>query len=240
MRIVTWNCQGAFRKKAAAVAHFRPDIAIIQECECPERLVFPPHCPQPTSQVWFGERLTQGLCVLSYSGLRFTVASEYEPSIRYCVPLHVQGPTVDLHLLAIWAMAHKDPKLSYVGQIARAITRYGDFLGTKETVVAGDFNSNKQWDRKPRIGNHSWVVEALARYGLVSVYHEWSGEAQGEESAKTLFMYRKREQVYHIDYCFVPHTWMPRLRTFAVGAYERWRAESDHMPLLLEFGAGKA
>jgi exodeoxyribonuclease III len=235
MRIVTWNCQGAFRKKAATIAQFRPDIAIIQECECPERLHFPPQIPQPTGQVWFGDRATQGLCILSYTGLRFAVAVEHDPAIRYCVPLHVTGPTTDCHLLAVWAMGHKNPKLSYVGQLAQAITRYGDFLGAKEAVVAGDFNSNKQWDRKPRIGNHSWVVDALARYELVSVYHEWSGEAQGEESAKTLFMYRKREKVYHIDYCFVPRAWMPRLRYFAVGDYERWGKESDHTPLLLEF-----
>jgi hypothetical protein len=72
MRIVTWNCQGAFRKKAEEIARFRPDFAIIQECERPERLLFPPHLPQPTGQAWFGERATQGLCVLSYTGLRFS------------------------------------------------------------------------------------------------------------------------------------------------------------------------
>ncbi|RIK44908.1 MAG: exonuclease [Chloroflexi bacterium] len=235
MRIVTWNCQGAFRKKAEAVAQFKPDIAIIQECECPERLAFPPHLPQPTTQMWFGERATQGICVLSYNGLRFALGEAYDPAIRYCVPLRVSGPTADFHLLAVWAMPHTNPRLSYVGQIAQAITRYGDFLTEKETVVAGDFNSNKQWDRKPRIGNHSWVVDALARHGLVSVYHEWSGEAQGAESAKTLFMYRKRAKTYHIDYCFAPRPWLKRLRFFAVGEYERWSAASDHMPLFLEF-----
>lgn len=38
MRIVTWNCQGGFHRKAAAIEMFRPDLVIIQECECPDRL----------------------------------------------------------------------------------------------------------------------------------------------------------------------------------------------------------
>jgi endonuclease/exonuclease/phosphatase family metal-dependent hydrolase len=147
------------------------------------------------------------------------------------------GARSELHLLAVWAMGHKDPKLSYVGQLALAITRYREFISAKATVIVGDFNSNKQWDRKPRVGNHSWVVEALEQQGLVSVYHAWSGEAQGEESAKTLYMYRKRDRVYHIDYCFVPQAWIERLHSFCVGDYPVWSDLSDHMPLLVAFTA---
>jgi endonuclease/exonuclease/phosphatase family metal-dependent hydrolase len=125
--------------------------------------------------------------------------------------------------------------LSYVGQLALAITRYRDFIGANPTIIVGDFNSNQLWDRKPRIGNHSWVVETLKQQGLVSVYHAWSGEAHGEETAKTWYMYRKRETIYHIDYCFVPQSWLTRLHSFAVGEVELWLALSDHLPLFVEF-----
>ena len=235
MRIVTWNCQGAFRRKAEYIARFAPDIAVIQECECPERLDFPIHIPPPTSVLWFGERLAKGIGILSYTDLCFSLYEDYDSTIKYCVPLQVTGASITLNLLAVWAMNHKDPKLSYIGQVSQAITRYSKFIAKQETVIVGDFNSNKQWDRKPGVGNHSWVVATLAQQGLVSVYHQWSGEAQGGESVKTLYMYRRQEKVYHIDYCFVPQTWVKRLQSFSVGSYEQWIRWSDHMPLLVEF-----
>lgn len=234
MKIATWNCQGAFRKKAEPLARFAPDIAIIQECECAERLHFPKHILQPASCLWFGERATRGVGVFSYTGLQISLYEGYDPTIRYCVPLRVSGHA-DLHLLAVWAMGHSNPKLSYVGQLAQAITRYSDFLSAKDAIIAGDFNSNKQWDHMPRLGNHSWVVATLEQLGLVSVYHAWSGEAQGEESQKTLYMYRRQEKAYHIDYCFVPCSWMKRVQSFSVGQYAQWNRQSDHMPLLVEF-----
>ena len=40
MKLITWNCQGAFRKKAEIILTLNPDILVIQECESPERLIF--------------------------------------------------------------------------------------------------------------------------------------------------------------------------------------------------------
>ena len=40
MRLITWNCQGAFRKKANVILNYRPDILVVQECEKADKLVF--------------------------------------------------------------------------------------------------------------------------------------------------------------------------------------------------------
>lgn len=39
MRLITWNCQGAFRNKASVILKHKPDILVIQECECAENEV---------------------------------------------------------------------------------------------------------------------------------------------------------------------------------------------------------
>jgi exonuclease III len=36
MKIITWNCNMAFRKKADWILQYEPDILIIPECEHPE------------------------------------------------------------------------------------------------------------------------------------------------------------------------------------------------------------
>jgi exonuclease III len=37
MKIISWNCNGAFRKKFETIQSMDPDIMIVQECEDPEQ-----------------------------------------------------------------------------------------------------------------------------------------------------------------------------------------------------------
>ncbi|SNS99272.1 hypothetical protein SAMN05446037_103212 [Anaerovirgula multivorans] len=41
MVIVSWNCNGAFRKKYKHLVKFHCDIMIIQECEDPSEVEYP-------------------------------------------------------------------------------------------------------------------------------------------------------------------------------------------------------
>ena len=54
MRIITWNCNMAFRKKAEFILTYEPDILIVPECEHPDKLNFNPNIPQPKDILWFG------------------------------------------------------------------------------------------------------------------------------------------------------------------------------------------
>jgi hypothetical protein len=52
MKLITWNCQGAFRKKALTLLDWQPTLAVIQECECPGKLRFPKGCQPPMDFLW--------------------------------------------------------------------------------------------------------------------------------------------------------------------------------------------
>ena len=52
MKIATWNCNMAFRKKAEFILVHRPDILIIPECENIDKLKFPENVPIPSDMLW--------------------------------------------------------------------------------------------------------------------------------------------------------------------------------------------
>jgi exonuclease III len=235
MRIVTWNCQGAYRKKAQQLSGFAADLVIIQECECPAKLRFPANGQRPTDLLWQGDNPDKGVGVFAHVGdLRYTLYEQYNPAIRHCIPIQVSG-AFDLHLLAIWAMGHPIKARSYVGQLYAALQWYADFIREKETIIIGDWNSNAIWDRERAVTNHSAVIELLDAVGLVSIYHTYFGEAHGQEQQNTFFLHRIPQKGYHLDYCVAPKSWLPRLKSVEVGAYEAWSGYSDHMPLFVEF-----
>jgi exodeoxyribonuclease III len=55
MRLISWNCQGAFRKKADLILELHPDILVVQECEHPDKYVYNPTNKKPDSQYWYGD-----------------------------------------------------------------------------------------------------------------------------------------------------------------------------------------
>lgn len=234
MKIVSWNCQGAFRKKASSVVDTLPDIAVIQECEPLNKLNFPVDVLPPYSQYWFGDG-KKGVGVFSYTNLEFQLHECYDPVIRHCIPLVVQADP-PFHLLAIWAMADPNRRYSYVGQVHLALRAYSNFISAVDTVIVGDFNSNSIWDNgRPKIGTHTDLVYSLNGYGITSLYHEVFEENHGKESTNTFHLYRKAQRGYHIDYCFAPARWLEQLANFSIGKYAEWSHLSDHCPLFINF-----
>ena len=228
LRILTWNCQMALRKKHELLASLRPDIAVIQECERPDKL----GAVGATAVHWHGDNPHKGLAVLTFGDWRLEPAPQLDPEVKFVLPVRITGGRT-FHLLGVWAKAHPKRERSYIGQVHRAVQVYGAWLGAAESVVVGDWNSNAQWDSE-RTANHSATVAQLAALGLVSAYHEHYSEAHGAESRPTLHLLKQAQRPFHIDYCFIPQTWASHLRTVTVGSFADWRAHSDHCPLVVE------
>ncbi len=236
MKLVTWNCQGAFRNKAEFILNLQPDILVIQECEHPDKLKFASMDSKPNDIYWYSDGGKKGIGIFSYSNYKFELLPNFNPEFRYIIPLRVIGHNQEFILFAIWAMNNKENhEARYIGQIWLAINYYKNLLGNS-TILIGDFNSNKIWDYKDRVGTHSDVVNCLTDRNIQSVYHNYFSTEQGKERHPTLYMYRKEEKSYHIDYCFASEDFLDKLKEVEVGKYEEWTLHSDHSPLSIKFG----
>jgi exodeoxyribonuclease III len=233
MKIITWNCNMAFRKKADLILAFEPDILVIQECECIEKLIFSSGTQKPNDKLWFGTNQHKGMAVLSYGDFKLNVLDVHNSDLQMIVPISVTGDGYDFNLFAVWAFNPNDPDGRYVEQVWKAIHHYDDLLSSKGTILAGDFNSNTIWDRKRRAGNHSNVVKYLADKGIYSVYHLHHQQAQGKEQHPTFYLYRHQNKPYHLDYCFVSADMSERVSSVEVGDHETWSKFSDHAPLIV-------
>ena len=235
MKLITWNCQGAFRKKAEVILKQQPDILVVQECEQPDKLGFGKNMKQPNDYLWFGDNKHKGLGVFSYCDYRFKLLDQHNAYIKIILPISVTGGQFDFTLFAIWANNHIDPDGQYVEQTWKAINHYEHLLNTVPSILTGDFNSNKIWDRQNRIASHTAVVDRLSDKNIFSIYHKLFSQEQGKEVHPTFYLQRKIDKPYHIDYCFASEDLYNRVKNLEIGAYETWIAHSDHSPLMIDF-----
>jgi exonuclease III len=235
MKIITWNCNMAFRKKAAVILSHQPDILIVPECEHPDKLIFSEGIAKPTDVLWFGSNENKGLGIFSYSHYRLKVLRGHNPDLKMIIPIAVTGNDLKFTLYAIWANNPADPDGQYVEQVWKAIHHYDKKIKKKQTILAGDFNSNTIWDRKYRAGNHSNLVKRLQEKGISSCYHLHHKQAQGKEEHPTLYLYRHKNKPYHIDYCFASADMTARIESVEIGDYDSWIKHSDHVPVMVTF-----
>ncbi len=233
MKIITWNCNMAFRKKADFILTYQPDILIVPECERLDKLIFPKNAVQPTDSLWFGKNPHKGLGIFSYSHFRFKVHKKHNQDYQMIIPIAVSGGAFNFNLFAIWANNPNDPDGQYVEQVWKALHHYNRLLSNQKTILIGDFNSNSIWDRKNRIGNHSHVVEFLAAKGILSTYHLKHQQIQGAEEHPTFYLYRHKGKPYHLDYCFVSADLAKKLNAVEIGDFEFWTKHSDHVPVMV-------
>ena len=231
MRLISWNCQGAFRNKQEKIIELEPDLAIIIECEAIEKIKFG---KEPNHRYWYGNQ-KKGIGIFSFSDYKITPLTIFNPYFKHVVPLIIHNKDTSFLLFAIWAMDSKEnPNHRYIGQVWLAINFYKKLLNIN-TILIGDFNSNQIWDEKERVGNHTDVVNLLAEKRIISLYHEQEKIKHGEEKEHTFFMYRNTEKKYHIDYAFASEDLIKKGYVFKIENYLNWKHLSDHTPLIIDF-----
>lgn len=238
MRLIVWNCNMAFRKKADRILQLKPDLVVVPECENKAKLNFPETTQSPSYNIWVGDNKSKGLGVLSYGALKLKIHSSYCTAFKHVIPVAVSGSgSVKFVLIAVWAKNNtKNRYLRYIGGVYSALQHYRRIL-KEPIIIAGDFNWFKALDENSKYlaGNLTDTAKLLQQKGIESVYHKFRSENFGEESEPTLYFRRNRKKSYHIDYIFASSDLVRRLRKIEVGDYKTWIDYSDHMPLIATF-----
>ncbi len=239
MRLVAWNCNMALPRKWDALMALRPDVAVISECANPDVLAEKGIATMPDTCLWMGKSQHKGLGIFSFNNYRLRRFESFMPNFRFCLPAIVDGPA-PFHLLGAWAQNANEGnrRKNQMGHLSRAMSRYGGFLRSANSFIAGDLNNNTFWDKPGWRMNHDTMVAKAGRMGLVSGYHAIRGEPHGGEKQPTHY-WRDRTKdgpTYHIDYIFGSQKMIEKAKSFEVGTFEDWVGNklSDHVPLVIE------
>ncbi len=238
MKIVTWNCNGAFRNKFEHLLKLGANIHIIQECENPVETKNTEYKKWAENHLWIGDTKNKGIGIFADKTVqmeKLNWADNYDgQKVKHFLPCRINH---DFDLLAVWTHKNNAPTFGYIGQLWKYLQVNKSKL--KKSLILGDFNSNVFWDKRSRWWNHSDVVRELKDIGIESLYHKYWDEEQGQESRPTLFLQKNLEKPYHIDYVFGSIDFQNGLKKMEVGDVSQWIAVSDHLPIICEFGAEK-
>ena len=232
MKIVTWNCNGALRKKLQQISSLRADIYVIQECEDPSKSndkVYQEWCK---NHLWIGDSKNKGLGIFAKPSIDLKFLDWLnvfqDHSVKYFLPCMVNN---SFQLLGVWTHRNNSPNFGYMGQFWKYLQTNLEMF--EEIVIAGDFNSNPIWNQWDRWWNHSDVVKLLEEKNIKSVYHLNTLEQPGKESRATFYLQKKEQKPYHIDYVFVSKGFQ-KPKEFSIGKRNDWIEISDHVPLIFE------
>ncbi len=231
MKLITWNCNGAFRRKLAYLAKFNADILIIQECEDPSQSKDAEYRAWTQNYIWVGNSKNRGLGVFAQDSsalekLKFDY-SFGEQGLKWFIPFRYKN----FEIIAIWTQNTVNRDFRYIGQLYKFLLN--NYSQINNQIFIGDFNSNKIWDYKRSEGDHSSCVRLLKNKNIVSLYHQHMNEMQGEEQTPTFYLQRNITKPYHIDYAFIPSHLLPQA-SLSIGSHHEWLEISDHMPLIVE------
>ena len=167
MKIITWNCNGAFRKKYQVLDHFDPDILVIQECEDPARSNSE-YEGWAGEYLWTGKNKNKGLGIFAKRDNQLVALDWNDHELELFLPCRIND---SFNLIGIWTKNPESQKFRYIGQLWMYLQLKKENISSDRMVLCGDLNSNAIWDKKHKGCSHSDVVRELESLDTVSYTH---------------------------------------------------------------------
>ena len=222
LKIVSWNCNGKFREKFNEIIGENADIYVIQECEDPFQSTEEEYKEfAGENYLWTGNLHYKGLGIFAKDDVKIEKI-ETNGEFEHFIAVRIND---SFNLLGVWAM----PK--YVEMIHDFFDANED-LFDENLVMCGDFNSSEVFNyHHPKSKNHTVLNEKLESKNLFSVYHNLTGDEQGEEKAMTFYQARHLNNPFHMDFVYAG---VNVVNEFEILDHYKWLTVSDHLPLLFK------
>ena len=229
MKILSWNCNCKFRDKYHLLDKYNADILIIQECEDPQHSSNSAYKLWAKNYLWIGDNKHKGLGIFAQTNNTLETLFPTSNTYQLFLPVLINN---QYPLIGVWTKSASTTKKGYINQLWNFLVENRKALDFSKIIIAGDWNSNSQWDKKRPEGNHTDVVKLLKIENVHSAYHYLNNVEQGVEKEATFFLYRKIEKSFHIDYIFVNKSWFTQDSSFSLFRPDEWLKHSDHVPIL--------
>lgn len=221
MKILTYNINLSSQEKIDKILGYEADVYILPEVACKEQVKI----PDGYYMEWMGDFPHKGLGVIWKSCVKAEVPEWFNPRHQYFLPLLIDGKLI----LAAWPTTTEQNKPMKYPQIAMtAIQEYTRYLKEYPSVITGDMNCYKGQSGETKQYCIQAILSFLGGIGMVSAYHDMTGEALGSETKSTYYHQFKESLPFFLDYTF---TNIP-IKSYTLGEWDK--ALSDHVPQFIE------
>ncbi len=241
MRLVAYNfLSGGSAKRAGQwsrlVRTLKPDVVFGQECRHPAECPGERFRPDPRDTfAWRsarGPRWGTGIFVRDAR----LVPVDIPQYGGWVVGGEVRASGWSTRPVQLFSIHGPAGESGYVRTMHEILDRIARVRGEADLVLGGDFNVAVGYrdatdPRSLSKGERALLDRIGTELDLVSC---WQTANPGRRLAQTLRWSANPKTPYHCDGIFVPRAWCPRLTACRVVVGSRWRALSDHNPVLAE------
>jgi exonuclease III len=99
MKIVSWNCNGALRRKMQQLSTLEADIYVIQECEDPKPSPVQVYKDWGKNYLWIGKNKRRGIGIFAKPDISLELMTIDSGRLEYFLPCLANK---SFFLLAVW------------------------------------------------------------------------------------------------------------------------------------------